>query len=108
MTHALQPLEHPSPWCQLETVVVDGSHRRRGIGQALVEAAETRALAEGCEGVMLTTAEHRADARQFYETLGYEISGVKYRWRLNGRATTSRASRSASAIEQQRDRAPVW
>jgi GNAT superfamily N-acetyltransferase len=45
--------------------------RGRGIGAALMAHAVERARARGCGIVQLSTNKARADARRFYERLGF-------------------------------------
>jgi GNAT superfamily N-acetyltransferase len=51
----------------VQALVVDGTHRGRGIGQALMRAAEAWAAARGVESVALYTRH----AGAFYARLGY-------------------------------------
>ena len=84
MIHVFQPVEHDVPWCQLEALVVTRSHRGRGIGRALVEAAEAEARRRGCGGIVLGTGGHRRDAQGFYARLGYEGVGLRFKKNLIG------------------------
>jgi len=59
---------------QIEGVRVAASHRSQGIGKALFHEAIARARAAGCGLVQLTTDKARADARRFYEKLGFTAS----------------------------------
>ena len=61
---------------QLEGVRVSARYRGRGIGEALVRTALERARGHGCRLVQLTTDRSRADARRFYERLGFEASHI--------------------------------
>jgi GNAT superfamily N-acetyltransferase len=56
---------------QLEGVRVDASLRGTGVGRRLVSWAVDAARARGCRLVQLTTNRQRADARPFYESLGF-------------------------------------
>lgn len=62
----------------LTTLVVAREVRQRGIGRALVTAAERWAREKGCQRLSVTTGLHRADAHAFYDRLGYEPSGHRY------------------------------
>ena len=62
-------------WLHVELLWVDESHRRRGIGAALLRAAERAAAARGCRHVDLDTFDFQA--RPFYERLGYSVFGVQ-------------------------------
>ena len=59
---------------QIEGVRVDAACRGRGIGEALFAHAIEAARAAGCGLVQLTTDKRRADARRFYERLGFTAS----------------------------------
>lgn len=52
-------------------LVVDRSHRRQGIGHALMEQAEDWARERGCSIVRLWSSSFRTEAHRFYEQLGY-------------------------------------
>lgn len=47
------------------------AHRGRGVGRALVQAAEERLVALGCPKVMLMVREDNADLLGYYDGLGY-------------------------------------
>ena len=59
---------------QIESVRVAEGMRSRGIGAALMQECERRARAAGCRLLQLTTDKSRAEARRFYEGLGYAAS----------------------------------
>jgi len=59
---------------QIEGVRVAGSHRGRGVGEALFREAIGRAREAGCGLVQLTTDKARPDAFRFYEKLGFTAS----------------------------------
>jgi ribosomal protein S18 acetylase RimI-like enzyme len=61
---------------QLEGVRVSATHRNMHIGERLVLDAIARARAAGCGLVQLTSDATRADARRFYERLGFEATHV--------------------------------
>jgi GNAT superfamily N-acetyltransferase len=81
--HVSPSLEYDAPAAKLGALVVDHQHRGRGIGRALVEAAEAEARALGCVLLFLTTSERRAGAHAFYERLGLEHTGRRYGKRLD-------------------------
>jgi GNAT superfamily N-acetyltransferase len=62
----------------VSAIVVDEAHRRRGVGQALLEAVEREARARGCGLLFLTTAERRNDAHEFYRRVGLEETGRRF------------------------------
>lgn len=61
---------------QIEAVRVDRERRGQGVGQAMIRHAVELAKAAGCRLVQLTTDVRRADARRFYERLGFVPSHV--------------------------------
>ncbi|WP_246679836.1 GNAT family N-acetyltransferase [Mesorhizobium sp. B2-3-5] len=63
--HELEPAHDLTPW--LAGLVVDTSHRGKGIGTALVDAIEAHAASVGVETLYLYTWE----ARDFYTALGW-------------------------------------
>jgi ribosomal protein S18 acetylase RimI-like enzyme len=64
---------------QIIALAVASSFRRRGVGRALVEAAEALLSERGATAVVVTTANRRSDAHAFYERLGYVFTGRRYR-----------------------------
>jgi RimJ/RimL family protein N-acetyltransferase len=60
-------------------LMISRSHRRRGIGLALMEAAEGWARSVGIEKLELHVFPHNAPARTFYARLGYREEGVRRR-----------------------------
>jgi len=71
-------IELDRPAAKIGALGVDESHRRQGIGRALVEAMESEARARGCGVIFLTTSERRDEAHAFYEHLGLEHTGRRY------------------------------
>lgn len=57
---------------QIEGVRVDRSVRRQGLGGQMIEWAVEQARERGCHLVQLTTNSQRANAVQFYESLGFQ------------------------------------
>ena len=68
--------EHDVAW--LTTLVVAQDARHRGVGRALVAAAEEWARTHKCQRLSVTTALHRDDAHAFYDQLGYQHNGRRY------------------------------
>jgi GNAT superfamily N-acetyltransferase len=68
VSHSLTSEPHAS----LMGLVVDAGHRSRGIGQAMMEAAEQWARDRGLGHLRLRTNLVRADAHRFYERIGYK------------------------------------
>jgi ribosomal protein S18 acetylase RimI-like enzyme len=57
----------------LYSVAVRASHRRTGIGSALVREAETRLKTLGCGKINLQVRAGNEAVAQFYRRLGYEV-----------------------------------
>ncbi len=55
--------------CELINVWVKESERKKGVGTALMEAAEQEARRRGCRQIVLST--HSFQAPSFYENLGF-------------------------------------
>lgn len=60
------------PYAEICSLVVDARVRGRGIGRALVAAAEAWASDRGFTVVRVRSNVIRSDAHRFYEQLGYE------------------------------------
>lgn len=65
-------LEIDGKAARLAALVVDERYRSRGLGQALVAAAEERARAAGCVKMEITSSRYRTRTHEFYQLLGYE------------------------------------
>ena len=65
-------VESELPQFNIEDVVVDGSARGRGVGEALNRAAIDRARAAGATTVDLTSRPSREAANRLYRRLGFE------------------------------------
>src|SRR5207253_1095625 len=68
------------PWgmaAEVAPLVVTGEARGRGVGRALLDAAERRAAAAGAAAIRLDVIEENP-ARGFYERLGYRTVSVRY------------------------------
>jgi GNAT superfamily N-acetyltransferase len=80
--HVQHLVERDDLGCELAALVVGEHFRRRGVGARLAEAIEAEARERGCANLVLNTAHRRADAHAFYEALGYEHTGRRYRKEL--------------------------
>jgi ribosomal protein S18 acetylase RimI-like enzyme len=60
------------PFAVIENVVTHASHRRRGLGRAVLEFACERAWAANCYKVVLTTARSDEGVLRFYEAVGFD------------------------------------
>ena len=60
-------------WLLIKTLWIDETERNKGLGRALMKAAEDKARDIGCHGAWLDTSD--PNANQFYKRLGYEPFG---------------------------------
>lgn len=75
--HVLQLFHSAHRHLRIVSLVIDQSHRGRGVGKQLLARAEKLAKKLGCDAVELTSARHRAKtgAHAFYSRQGYERNG---------------------------------
>ena len=72
-------VEEPSRYGEISVVVSKSEMRKKGIGRALMEFAETRAKELGCKGTWLVSGFGREEeAHKFYSKLGYNITGYRF------------------------------
>jgi predicted N-acetyltransferase YhbS len=64
--------------CRVTSLVVSSHHRRSGIGEKLVAAAEEFARKHHCSGIEVTSAERRVDAHRFYQRLGFSRTAFRF------------------------------
>ena len=69
----------PADFLAIVDLVVLPSHRRRGIGEALLRAAEDEARSRGVAALDLMVAGPNEEARRFYERHGFRADLVTYR-----------------------------
>ena len=69
---------------QIEGVRVAAGYRGRGLGEALIRHAVGLSRAAGCGMVQLTSSLSRADARRFYERLGFTYTHAGMKLDLRG------------------------
>ena len=62
----------------IEDFVVLRSHRRRGVGRAMINRAVGICRAKSCYKVALSSNIKRNEAREFYESLGFKIHGYSF------------------------------
>ncbi len=68
--------------CWVEDLAVHPERRSRGIGDALLDAAQDWARARGATHLELDTGLARTDAQRFYERRRPATKGYGYSWRL--------------------------
>lgn len=64
---------------QIMAMAVAPGHRRRGIGRALLDAAESWLVEQGARVLVVGSGNRRAEAHAFYERCGYAFTGRRYR-----------------------------
>ncbi len=75
----LVPLFHAAGnLARLTALAVVPGHQRKGVGRALVAAAEAFAWQRDCRRVEVTSGDHREDAHTFYRALGYEMDERRF------------------------------
>jgi len=70
--------EHNDAGGRILALVTLSRTRRRGIGRALIAAAEKDFVQKGIVRVAVDTRLTREDAHRFYESLGYERNGWRF------------------------------
>jgi len=69
--------EHNSPSARILALVVSKEVRGRGVGQALIAAAEKDLAQRNIRRVAVNTSFERKEAHEFYEKLGYTKNGFR-------------------------------
>jgi len=69
------------PEVEIGGLIVDQTVRGHGIGEQLMQAAETWAKKMGCSSVYLRSNTIRTPAHEFYKRIGYEIIKSQYAFR---------------------------
>ncbi|PYX32015.1 MAG: GNAT family N-acetyltransferase [Acidobacteria bacterium] len=69
--------EHNSPSAAIMALIVSEKMRGRGVGQALVVAAEKDLAQKNIRRVAVNTHFRRTRAHEFYEKIGYEKNGFR-------------------------------
>lgn len=68
--------------CWLQDLVVTKTHRSRGVGKALLDAASDWARGRGCTHLDLSSGLGRIEAHRFYEREGMQRGSYNFRRRL--------------------------
>ena len=76
--HLVPRFEHSDTFVRIVVIVVDAGVRERGIGRLLIADAERVARETGAAFVEITAGHHRPEARQLYESLGYDAGVTSY------------------------------
>ncbi|MEA3032726.1 MAG: hypothetical protein QOH86_742, partial [Sphingomonadales bacterium] len=83
--HVTPVLHRPASVGRVTMMVVAREARRRGVGAALLEAAEARLGAAGCGLVEVTSNIELGGAHAFYRAQGYERTSYRFAKKLEGR-----------------------
>lgn len=67
-----------APYAVVENVAVDEEHRGEGVSEALVREALRRAKEAGAYKVTLSSNVGRAEASEFYRSMGFEETHVSF------------------------------
>jgi N-acetylglutamate synthase-like GNAT family acetyltransferase len=76
-----------SPWAVIENMVVADANRRGGVGKALMGEVMSRVRKAGAYKIQLLSRRGRAEAHEFYTSLGFEASAEGFRLYLTDEAT---------------------
>lgn len=76
--HVTPNIHRPWPIGRITMLVVASSARRRGIGRALVRAAEERMVQRGCGLIEVTSNSKLRAAHAFYAKLGFERTSHRF------------------------------
>lgn len=74
----ITPFYKENLFARIDTIVVDASYQKLGIGKKLIHKAEAYAAELGCSRIFLTTGNHRTWAHDFYKHLGYVSNATYY------------------------------
>ncbi len=69
----------PQQWGVLDNIAVASAWKRRGVGSALLRAAEAWAVLHSAQWLEIVVYDFNADARAFYDALGYLPASSKLR-----------------------------
>lgn len=75
----LLPLFHaPGLLGRITSLAVSSEARSKGVGKALVAAAEEWAWSEGAQRMEVTSGDHRLAAHAFYRAVGYSLDERRF------------------------------
>ena len=76
-TYTCYTYEHNSPSARILALIVSEKMRGRGVGEALIAAAEKDLAQKNIQRVAVNTHFNRTRAHEFYEKLGYAKNGFR-------------------------------
>jgi len=76
--HLVPRFETDDRFVRIVALVVDPGVRERGVGRLLMTEVEHVAHEEGAAYLEITAGHHRPEARQLYESIGYDASVTAY------------------------------
>lgn len=76
--HVIPRFETVERFIRLIALVVDPGERERGIARLLLADLERIAVEEGVSFLEVTAGHHRPEARQLFESLGYDAGVTAY------------------------------
>ena len=85
--HHMRVLHRPYLDGRITSLIVTASVRGQGIGRALVTAAESRLVEQGCELIEITSNAKLTETHAFYEHLGYAKTSVRLAKVFGAKAT---------------------
>jgi len=62
---------------EIARIAVDGSQRRKGIGRKILDEVKKACQEKGISRILLDVRESNTSARDFYESYGFQIDGVR-------------------------------
>ena len=62
---------------EIARIAVDGSQRRQGIGRKILDEVKKACLEKGISRILLDVRESNTSARDFYESYGFQVDGVR-------------------------------
>ena len=79
LTTSIMPVLHrPKPVGRISMMVVQEGFRSRGIGAALLRAAQAWLTEQGCGLIEVTSNLKLTDAHRFYERQGFEATSLRF------------------------------
>jgi GNAT superfamily N-acetyltransferase len=76
--HVIPRFETDERFIRVIALVIDPGERERGVARLLLADVERIAIDEGISFLEVTAGRHRPEARQLFESLGYESGVTSY------------------------------